>query len=64
VGQLGFVVAGGLLVGYGIGYGIDVLAGTKAWRIAGIFLGLAGGLWEAGRVLVRISSEGRGDSHT
>ncbi|MCD6129072.1 AtpZ/AtpI family protein [Candidatus Bipolaricaulota bacterium] len=65
MGELGFTVTGGMLVGYGIGYGIDVLASTRIWRTVGLFFGLASGLWAAARILIRMASEGkRGDSHT
>ena len=65
VGQLGFTVAGGMVVGYGAGYGIDLLAGTQGWRIVGVFFGLAGGLLAAARTLKRVAWNGKGgDSHT
>ncbi|HHE47807.1 MAG TPA: hypothetical protein ENL11_02535 [Candidatus Acetothermia bacterium] len=65
MGELGFTVTGGMLVGYGIGYGIDAAFGTRSWRTVGLFFGLASGLWAAARTLIRVVSEGkRGDSHT
>ncbi|HIE47492.1 TPA: hypothetical protein EYP84_01200 [Candidatus Bipolaricaulota bacterium] len=65
MGQLGFTVAGGMVVGYGLGYGIDLLVGTQGGRIAGLFFGLASGLLAAARTLKRVAWNGkRGDSHT
>jgi len=61
VGQLGFVVAGGAVVGYGLGYGVDLLTGGRAGRAAGIVLGLASGIWSAGRQLMRVINEKQGD---
>lgn len=61
VGQLGFLVAGGVVVGYGLGYGVDLLAGGRAGRAAGIVLGLASGIWSAGRQLMRVINERQGD---
>jgi len=61
VGQLGFIVAGSALGGLGIGYGIDLLIGGRAGRVAGLFLGLASGLWTAGRKLMRVTKERQGD---
>lgn len=49
VGQLGLLVAGGALAGFGLGYGVDALGGGRGGRIAGLFLGLAGGILAAGR---------------
>ncbi len=60
VGQLGFVVAGGALAGFGLGYGLDLLIGGRVGRVAGIFLGLASGIWAAGRQLVRVLKERQG----
>lgn len=54
-----------MAAGYGIGYGMDVLMKTHSWRIAGLFLGLAGGLWTAARVLKQLAWNGkRGEPHT
>ncbi|MFH1609536.1 MAG: hypothetical protein ABID40_02780 [Candidatus Bipolaricaulota bacterium] len=61
VGQLGFIVAGGALAGFGLGYGLDLLTGGRAGRVAGIFLGLASGIWAAGRQLMRVIKERQGD---
>ena len=61
IGQLGFLVAGGAVVGYGLGYGVDLLAGGRAGRAAGIVLGLASGIWSAGRQLMRMIKERQGD---
>ncbi|MBC7092875.1 hypothetical protein H5T53_02555 [Candidatus Bipolaricaulota bacterium] len=46
-------MAGGALVGYGAGYGIDLLTGGKGGRIGGILVGLAGGIWAAARDVKR-----------
>lgn len=62
VGQLGFIVAGGTLAGFGLGFGFDLLVGTRAGRVVGIFLGLGAGLWTAGRELARLTKDKRGDS--
>ena len=61
VGQLGFTVLGGALVGLGVGYGLDALGGGRAGRVAGIVLGLAGGVWSAGQQLKRMIKERQGD---
>ncbi len=61
VGQLGFIVAGGVLVGFGLGYGLDVLIGGRSGRVGGLFLGLASGLWAAGRQLMHVIKERQGD---
>jgi len=61
VGQLGFVVVGGLLVGYGIGYGIDSLTGGRTGRMVGIVLGLLSGLWSAWRLISRTLQDHGGD---
>lgn len=61
VGQLGFIVVGGALAGFALGYGLDALVGGRAGRIAGIFLGLASGIWSAGRQLMRVIKEKQGD---
>ncbi|HAZ27172.1 TPA: hypothetical protein DCY65_00350 [Candidatus Acetothermia bacterium] len=54
LGGLGFVVVGGALAGFGLGYGLDVLMGGRVGRIAGIVLGVASGIWAAGRQLMRV----------
>jgi hypothetical protein len=64
VGQLGFTVVGGALVGYGIGYGIELAGGGKGWRLGGALFGLASGLWAAGRTLSRLIPGKRGDTDT
>jgi len=61
VGQLGFTVVGGVLVGYGLGYGMDMLTGGRAARLVGIVLGLASGLWTAGRMLFSVLKNNGGD---
>jgi len=61
VGHLGFLVAGGAVVGFGAGYGVDLLAGGRAGRTVGIMLGLASGIWAAGRQLMRVIKEQQGD---
>ena len=64
VGHLGFTVAGGVLAGFGLGYGLDLLTGGRAGRVAGLFVGLAGGLWTAGRHLMRVIKERQGDKES
>ncbi|MBC7220837.1 hypothetical protein H5T55_05145 [Candidatus Bipolaricaulota bacterium] len=54
-------MAGGALGGLGIGYGIDLLTGGRAGRVGGLFLGVASGLWAAGRQLMRVIKERQGD---
>lgn len=50
--QLGLIVVMGGLAGWGLGYGIDRLAGRgKVAQVVGIFVGLAGGMWGAWREL-------------
>lgn len=61
MGQLGFIVAGAALGGLGIGYGIDLLTGGRGGRAGGLFLGLASGLWAAGRQLMRVIKKQQGD---
>lgn len=61
MGQLGFVVVGGVLVGYGLGYGVDLLAGGRVGRLVGIVLGVASGLWSAWRIVTRTLKDHGGD---
>jgi hypothetical protein len=63
VGQLGFLVAGGAAVGFGLGYGVDLLTGGRAGRAVGITLGLASGIWSAGHQLMRVIKERQGDKN-
>jgi len=52
VGQLGFVIAGGVGAGVGAGWALDRWADTGAvFTIVGIFVGLAGGAAAAYRLL-------------
>jgi len=52
VGQLGFTVAGGIAAGLGGGWALDNWIGTRAvFKIAGLLLGLAGGVIAAYRLL-------------
>lgn len=53
MGELGFLVGGGALAGYGAGYGLDLLLKTRWIRVVGIFVGLGTGFWAAGRELGR-----------
>lgn len=61
VGQLGFLVVGGAAVGFATGYGVDILAGGRAGRMVGLIVGLAGGVWSAGRQLMRVIKKQQGD---
>lgn len=61
VGQLGFTVAAGAAVGFGLGYGIDLLVASRAGRVVGLFVGLASGIWSAGQQLMRVIEDRQGD---
>lgn len=61
VGHLGFLVVGGALVGLGVGYGVDLLAGGRVGRAVGLVLGLASGIWAAGRQLMHIVKDRQGE---
>ncbi|MGC9530365.1 MAG: hypothetical protein ACP5G2_07170 [Candidatus Bipolaricaulaceae bacterium] len=64
VGGLGFTVAGATMAGYGLGYGVDLLAGGKVGRVVGLVFGLASGLWTAGKTLSRLLHQKRGEDDT
>lgn len=63
MGQLGFTVAGGVLVGWACGFGVDRLIGHgRIGQVVGIFAGLAGGAlaaWRELRAAVGKWGEGR-----
>lgn len=61
VGQLGFLVVGGALAGFAVGYGLDALAGGRSGQIAGLLVGLACGLLAAGRHVIREIRKDQGD---
>ncbi len=61
VGQLGFLVAGGALAGFGLGYAAEALGAGRAGRVVGLVVGVAGGLWAAGRDLIRVINQGDKD---
>jgi hypothetical protein len=63
LGQLGFIVAGGALAGLGLGYGLDLLIGGRIGRVSGVFVGLASGIWAAGRQLLRVMNERKEDKN-
>jgi F0F1-type ATP synthase assembly protein I len=44
--SLAFVVPASLLVGYGIGYGLDKWLGTDYWHIVWLLLGVVAGMRE------------------
>jgi len=50
-------------VGFGLGYGVDLLTGGRAGRAVGITLGLASGIWSAGHQLMRVIKERQGDKN-
>ena len=53
VGQLGFTVAAGVAVGTAAGWALDNWLGTRiVFKIAGMFVGLAGGALAAYRLLM------------
>lgn len=53
VGQIGFVVVAGLAVGLAAGWGLDRRLGTQpGLTIAGMLLGLAGGVLSAYRFVM------------
>lgn len=64
MGQLGGTVVGGALAGFGLGYGIDILVGGRGGRIAGVFVGVASGIWAAARMVMKIVAERKGDEDT
>ena len=53
VGQLGFTIAGGVAAGVAAGWALDNWIGTRVgFKIAGMFVGLAGGGLAAYRLLM------------
>lgn len=61
VGQLGFLVAGGALGGFALGYAAEALGGGRTGRVVGLLVGVAGGVWAAGRHLMRVINQGDKD---
>ena len=52
VGQLGFIVAGSVAAGIAAGWALDRWVGTRTvFKVVGIFVGLAGGVVAAYRLL-------------
>jgi hypothetical protein len=51
------------LAGFGLGYGIDTLAGGRGGRIAGVFVGVASGIWAAARMVMKIVAERKDDEN-
>ncbi|MBC7222010.1 hypothetical protein H5T56_03395 [Candidatus Bipolaricaulota bacterium] len=58
LGQVGFIVAGGAFVGYGLGWLWDRGHGGRLGQALGIVLGLAGGAWAALRLLLKEGKRG------
>jgi F0F1-type ATP synthase assembly protein I len=59
VGQLGFVIAGGVAAGAAAGWALDRWAGTEPMlAVVGVFVGLAGGGVAAYRLLVGFARDG------
>lgn len=55
-------MAASLVVGAGIGYGLDRWLGSKPWFLVGfLILGLAAGLWGAVKKAMRLSAAGNRD---
>ncbi|MGQ9700432.1 MAG: hypothetical protein ACUVQS_05165 [Candidatus Bipolaricaulaceae bacterium] len=56
---MGFLVAGGALVGFGLGWLLwDQAHGGRLGRALGLVIGLGGGAWTALRLLLREGKKG------
>ena len=61
--SLAFIVPSSMLVGYGLGYLVDLIFSTDRWSLIGLVLGMISGFYELVREILAYNREldGKGD---